>query len=260
MKKIFALVLALAMVCGLFAGCTKTSSSTTDTTTTVATTPAGEDSTTAADSDDVAKDYASFIAAEVDSKVELVTFVQAKQSYYAEKTCASIYTQNADGAIFLYNASCTQEVYDALVPGTAIKVTGFKAIFEGEIEVAEGATIEILEQDKYIAEITDVTDLLGTDDLIKNQNKFVAFKNATVTKAATYKWDGSGVQGDDLYFNVKINDNEYTFTVESYLCNKDTEVYQAVEALAVDTKIDLEGFLYWYQGPNPHITKVTVIE
>jgi hypothetical protein len=45
--------------------------------------------------------------------------------------------------------------------------------------------------------------------------------------------------------------------VEYYLCNEETEVYKAVENLKVGDTVDLEGFLYWYEGPNPHITSVT---
>jgi hypothetical protein len=33
-------------------------------------------------------------------------------------------------------------------------------------------------------------------------------------------------------------------------------VYKAVKGLRVGDKIDLEGFLYWYNGANPHITSV----
>ena len=50
----------------------------------------------------------------------------------------------------------------------------------------------------------------------------------------------------------------YTFTVESYLCDSSSEVYKAVEGLQVGQTIDAEGFLYWYEGVNPHITSVTV--
>ena len=80
----------------------------------------------------------------------------------------------------------------------------------------------------------------------------------TVTSAAIYKWDGSGQEGDDLYFKVSLDDKEYTFTVESYLCDKTTEVYQAVKNLKVGDVVDMEGFLYWYEGVNPHITSVKV--
>ncbi len=76
--------------------------------------------------------------------------------------------------------------------------------------------------------------------------------------AFMYNWDGSGEEGSDLYFNVSLNGNTYTFTVESYLCGTDTEVYQAVKALEIGQTVDLEGFLYWYNGVNPHITSVTV--
>ena len=31
---------------------------------------------------------------------------------------------------------------------------------------------------------------------------------------------------------------------------------EAVEALNVGDTIDVEGFLYWYEGVNPHITSV----
>ena len=75
-----------------------------------------------------------------------------------------------------------------------------------------------------------------------------------------YNYDGSGSQGDDLYFNVSSNGETYTFTVESYLCDKDSDVYKAVEALQIGDKIDMEGFLYWYEGVNPHITSVTAAE
>ena len=118
---------------------------------------------------------------------------------------------------------------------------------------------------KYVAKALDVTKLLGTDDLIKHQNEFVAFKGMTVEPiqdadgkeaAFLYKWNGTGSEGDDLYFNVSLNGKTYNFTVESYLCDKDSDVYKAVKALQIGDKIDLEGFLYWYEGVNPHITSV----
>ncbi|MDE6972967.1 MAG: hypothetical protein K2P38_07680, partial [Lachnospiraceae bacterium] len=175
-----------------------------------------------------------------------------------------VYTQDKDGAYFVYNMACSEEDYAKLTPGTKIKVTGFKGEWSGEVEIMD-ATFEIMEGN-YIAPVEDVTSLLGKDELIDHQNKFVAFKGMTVEAAGQdengndvaflYNWDGSGQDGDDLYFNVSLDGNTYNFTVESYLCDNTTDVYAAVKALNIGDKIDMEGFLYWYEGVNPHITSV----
>ena len=207
--------------------------------------------------------YAEYIAAELDTEVVIETYVQAKQSWWEDK--ATVYTQDKDGAYFLYNMACSAEDYEKLVPGAKIKVTGYKSEWSGEVEIVD-ATFE-LEEGSYIAPALDVTELLGTDDLIAHQNEFVSFKGMTVAAAGQddngndvaflYSWDGSGQDGDDLYFNVTLGDATYTFTVESYLCDNTTEVYNAVKALNIGDVIDMEGFLYWYEGVNPHITSVT---
>ncbi len=203
--------------------------------------------------------YAEYMAADVDTQVVIEAYVQAKQSWWEDQ--ATVYAQDKDGAYFLYNMACSQEDYDKLVQGTKIKVTGYKSEWSGEIEIID-ATFEI-EDGSYIAKALDVTDLLGTDDLIKHQNEFVAFSGMTVEDsgdgaAYLYKWDGSGSDGDDLYFKVSLNGQTYSFTVESYLCDNTTDVYAAVKNLKVGDVIDMEGFLYWYEGVNPHITSVTV--
>ena len=71
-----------------------------------------------------------------------------------------------------------------------------------------------------------------------------------------YNWDGSGQEGNDVYFNVELNGTTYTFLVRAYLTDASTEVYQAAKALNIGDKIDMEGFLYWYNGANPHITSI----
>lgn len=203
--------------------------------------------------------YAEYIAADVDTQVVVEAYVQAKQSWWEDK--ATVYAQDKDGAYFLYEMACSEEDYDKLTPGTKIKVTGYKSEWSDEIEIID-ATFEI-EEGSYIAEAKDVTSLLGTDDLINHQNEFVSFKGMTVEDAGNgtafmYKWDNSGADGDDLYFNVSLNGETYTFTVESYLCDNTTEVYSAVKNLQIGDVVDMEGFLYWYEGVNPHITSVTV--
>lgn len=165
--------------------------------------------------------------------------------------------------------ACAEEDYDLLTQGTKIQVTGYKSEWSGEVEIIDGS-FEIIEGDEYIAPPLDVTNMLGTDDLINYQNQFVEFKGLTVepanpdsgdtTTAFLYNYDGSGSEGDDLYFNASYNGQTYTFVIESYLCDSSTEVYSAVKNLQVGQTIDMEGFLYWYEGVNPHITSVTVVE
>ena len=215
-----------------------------------------QESTEVAEPEAQVMTYAEYAAAEVDDPVVIEAYVQANQSWWDGKL--TVYAQDKDGAYFIYNMACaSQEDADKLVPGTKIKVSGFKAEWAGEIEISD-ATYEIVAGDSYVAEPVDVTELLGTDALIEKQNQKVAFKGMTVESEALYKWDGSGAEGDDLYFNVSVNGNTYTFTVESYLCGADTEVYKAVKALKKGDVVDMEGFLYWYEGVNPHITAVTV--
>ena len=211
--------------------------------------------------------HADYIAADVDSEVTVETYVQAKQGWWENNGVgnATFYTQAEDGAYFIYNMPCSQEEYDKLTQGTKIRVNGFKSEWSGEVEIVD-ATFEIVDGN-YIADTFDVTSMLADDALIDHQNEYVSFSGMTVEAskdadgndvAFLYNYDGSGAEGDDLYFNASVNGNTYTFTVESYLCGKDTDVYKAVQNLNVGDTIDMEGFLYWYEGANPHITSVTV--
>ena len=268
MKKLIAMLLVLTMVLS-FAACAKQD---TVTPTVAAVTTAAADPTPAAETEAsdpapvvTAMSHADYVAADNETEVVVETYVQAHQSWWDNKV--TVYCQSPDGAYFLYELACSEEDAAKLVPGTKIRVTGYKGEWSGEVEIMDG-TFEFVEDgDTYIAEALDVTDLLGTDELIDHQNEFVSFKGMTVEAAGKdadgndvaylYKWDGSGQDGDDLYFNVSINGNTYTFTVESYLCDNTTDVYTAVKNLKIGDKIDMEGFLYWYEGVNPHITAVT---
>jgi hypothetical protein len=213
-----------------------------------------------ADTDANVMSYAEYVAADLETEVVVETYVQAKQSWWDDK--ATVYTQDEDGAYFLYNMACSEEDYDLLTPGTKIRVTGYKSEWSGEVEIID-STFEIIDGN-YVASAKDVTDLLGTDELIDSQNQFVSFTGMTVEAANDngdafmYNWDGSGADGDDLYFNVSYNGQTYTFTVESYLCGAGTDVYETVKTLNVGDTVNMEGFLYWYEGVNPHITSVTV--
>ena len=217
------------------------------------------EATTATLSDDEALEksegvmtYAEYAEAELDAEVVIEAFVQAKQSWWEDK--ATIYLQDPDGAYFCYEMACSEEDYDLLVEGQKIKVTGYKSEWSGEVEIID-ATFEI-EDGLWIAEPVDATDLLGTDDLIDLQNQLVSFSEMTVVSVA-FKNDQPG---DDIYVTLSKDDEEYEFCLEYYLNGDDADFYDLVSNLEEGEVVDVEGFLYWYEGPNTHITAITVIE
>ena len=194
--------------------------------------------------------YAEYMAAEMDSEVTVEAFVQGHQSWWDNKI--TVYAQDLEGGYFFYEMACSEEDAAKLVPGTRIKVTGTKGAWAGEIEIMN-ATFEILDG-TWVAEPTDVTALLGTDELINHQNKLVSFKGMTVVKVE-YK---NGEPGDDIYVTLSKDGAEYSFCVEIYLTGENTDVYKAVGALKENATVDVEGFLYWYEGVNTHITGIKV--
>ena len=220
MKKILAFVLVFAMVLA-FTGCSSSK----------------------------AMSHADYVAAEMDSQVTVETYVQATQSWWDNKI--TVYAQSEDGAYFIYEMACPEADASKLVPGTKIRVTGTKGEWAGEVEIMD-ATFEIL-KGSFVAEPVDVTALLGTDELIAHQNEKVVFKGLTVSKVE-YK---NGEPGDDIYVTFTYGDGTYDFCVERYLTGPETEVYAAVGELQPGDVVDVEGFLYWYEGVNTHITAVT---
>ena len=193
--------------------------------------------------------HAEYVAAAMDTEVVVETYVQAKQSWWDNK--ATVYTQDKDGAYFVYEMACSEEDYNKLVPGTKIKVTGYKGEWAGEVEIMD-ATFEFAGDTKYIAEPVDATAWLGTDELIKHQNQLAVFKGMTV-EGIEYK---NGEPGDDIYVTVSKDGASYDFCVERYLTGPETEVYQTVGTLAAGDTVDVTGFIYWYEGVNTHITGI----
>lgn len=279
MKKIMSVLLALSMACSLAAcaGGSSSSEASSEATSEAVSSEAAatEEEAVPAEQDAPQLDavasgevmnYDQYMAADLDTEVTIQAYVQAKQSWWEDK--ATVYLQDQDGGYFAYDMACSEEDYEKLTEGTCIRVTGYKTEWSGEVEIMDG-TFEFVDgADTFVSMPLDVTELLGTDELIYSQNQRVAFKGLTVAPSTVegsdeeyaflYNWDGSGEDGDDLYFNVSYNGETYTFTVESYLCDNTTDVYNAVKNLQIGQTIDAEGFLYWYEGVNPHITSVTV--
>lgn len=230
MKKILAIALAVMMVLSM-AACSKKE----------------EKFDPAAKSEGVMT-YAEYEAAALDSEVVVECYVQAHQSWWDNKI--TVYAQDPDGAYFLYELACSEADSAKLVKGTKIKVTGTKSEWAGEVEIVD-ATFEIMEG-TWVAEAFDATALLGKDDMIKHQNQLAAFKGMTV-EAIEYK---NGEPGDDIYVTLSKDGASYSFCVEVYLTGTDSDVYKTVGTLTAGDTVNVEGFLYWYNGLNTHITAI----
>ncbi len=198
--------------------------------------------------------FAEYQAAEVGSEVVIETFVQDKQSWWEDK--ATLYTQDADGGYFIYKGGCSQEDYDKMEAGHKIKVTGIKSEWHGEIEIIN-STIEV-QDGVWKAEPEDISAKLNAADLIQDMNKKIVIKDAKVQGPPRYDWDGGGSTGDDLYLDVQTDGGTCTVVFEAYLEGPETKTYQMVETFDGDETVDLEGYLFWYDDPQPHITTVTV--
>ena len=273
MKKIIALLLVVVMAASLVACQTPDAGNTTKNPGTTASKPAATQPSQTNPSEpgktEGVMTHAEYLATEDGMEVTVEFYVQATQGWWFDSTAGhgkiTIYGQSAEGGYFAYEVNCDEETSQKVVPGAKIRVTGEKATWEGEVEIMNG-TLEVIEGDTMIAEPVDVTAYVGTDALVNYQNMKVSFKGATVVASTVkddpneyvflYKWNNSGKEGDDLYFNVSIDGKVYTFCVESYLCGLGSEAYEAVRNLQIGDVIDLEGFLYWYNGAQPHITSV----
>lgn len=262
MKKIIAMLLVLSMFAA-FAACAEsentssaaesaTESSVADTSVEASVEASAEESAEASKEEVKVMTYAEYLAAEVGATVTVETYVQANQAWW--KDSIVLYCQSADGGLFVYNLACSEENAAKLTKGTKIRVTGSKAEYDGEVEIMD-ATFEFVEGgDTYVAEAKDLTDKLGSDDLVNYMNQLVSFKGLTF-KSLEYK---NGEPGDDIYVTFTQGENEYSFCVEVYLTGTETDVYKAVGELKEGDVVDVTGFLYWYKGANPHITAITV--
>lgn len=198
--------------------------------------------------------YADFVAAEAETELELIMSVQG---YEWDDGTFVIYAQDDDGGYFLYNVQCDEATANSLVEGTLIKVTGYKAEWSGELELMD-ATIEVLKDAGKVYDFEDLTSLIGNnDELANHMNEKASFKNLTVVNY-TYNWDGSGTRDNsDVYLNVTDeNGTEIVFVVRRYLTTPDSEIFQAVEALQAGDVVDLDTYLYWYEGPQARIVGV----
>ena len=259
MKKILALVLALCMVLTLCAcgakgvtGLSPEDMAPSEPAASVAE-PAAEQTQAAPEDSGKSEGvmtYAQYDAAELDSEVVIEAFVQAKESWWADK--ATVYAQDEDGAYFLYDMACSEEDYAKLVPGQKIKVTGYKAEWSGQVEIVDGSFE--LEDGNYIAPAADVTALFGGNELVSHMSQLIRVRGLVCEAQPDQEWDASS----DLYLSFSLNGDAYTFTLRRYLTGNDSDTYAQVKELKAGDIVDVEAFLYWYNEPQARIISAAV--
>ena len=159
MKKVFAILLAFAMVFAL-AACSGGGE------------PEPEPEVDIFAKSEGVMTYAEYAAAAAGTEVTVEAFVQAAQSWW--NNTVTVYAQDNEGGYYLYEMTCSEEDAEKLVPGTKIKAVGQKSEENGEVQIVN-ATFEIEEDATYIAPPLDVTAVLDTEDMIKYQNMFVLY-------------------------------------------------------------------------------------
>ncbi len=255
MKKLFTILLSVLMVMGLVA-CSSNNSENTATATPEAT-EATETSEPTAEFPTAKDNYETFLAANVDDEVEVLMYVQAHQGWWEDngQGVMTLYGMDNYGGYFVYNAKMDEATADSIGEGTLVKVTGIKSEWEGEVEITD-ATVEVYaDQNPTVYPASDVSDLLGdSDKLINYLNQKVTINALEVTKVETKDSESD----PDIYITCTSGDNEISLCVENYLTGPDSTVYKTASALVEGDVIDVEAFLYWYQGANPHVYSITV--
>ena len=229
---------------------------------------ANTDNSTVKPEDVAAMKYSEYMAAAENSNVVIEGYVQ-KYAYNKEYHKVSMFICDDDGAYYAYGAACSEEQASKLAEGIHVKVSGKKSSWSGETEIGEGCIFYILEGSR----IYDAVDISGklsqTAELEKMMNQKIRVSGLLVEASTDaegnpasflYNWDGSGKKGagSDLYFSLSEDGKAYSFCVESDEDAEGSEVYSAVTSLNIGDIIDLEGMLYWYNGPNVHVSRVNV--
>ncbi len=192
--------------------------------------------------------YSEYDAAKSGTQVVVEAYVQG--TTWTEKDgqgVATIFTQDHDGAYYVYDVKCTKEAAADLVLGTKIRVTGTKNVADGAIRI-ENATYEVLEG-MWKAPAKDVSKLLGKDDeMAKCQGQSIVIKNMEVVECKK-----AGGAGSDINITATVNGATMNLVVDGsrYDIKGNYEQMVAYNTLAnmkAGTLIDVEGLLYWDNG------------
>lgn len=241
MKKLLTILCALLMILSLSACGGKKDEE-----------PVVDDTPVVTDEESPAMTYEEYVAADFNTEVVLDLYAQASQSWWDGKI--KVYaTDDKGNGVFVYDMACDEADAEWFKDGNGFRVTGFKDQWSGEIEVVDGTFTKLSQT--YTAQAKNMDEYFGDNDALSPyQNQLVSFTGVSVESIA-YKNDEPG---DDIYLTVSRDGKTMDLCVERYLTDPESEVYTTVGELSQGSVIDFEGFLYWYEGANPHITSITV--
>ena len=112
--------------------------------------PAAEEAAPAEEPAVPAMSFEEYQAAELNSEVVVEVYVQATQSWWDDQI--TVYAcDGLSNGYFLYNMACSQDDAAKLVPGQKIRVTGYKSEWAGEVEITD-ATFEFVESEPFVAQ------------------------------------------------------------------------------------------------------------
>lgn len=270
MKKIITFALVLCVLAVMLVGCGKDEPADV---TSVESVESVESAVTSEPADEsvapvVLTTYDEYVAAENQTEVTVEVYVQAKE-VLVEGKCV-VYTQNDEGAFLINDLACTEEEYAALTAGVKIRVHGIKDTVNGQLMITN-ATFEVVEAEPMVYESVDVSELFGTEALIGQMSRLVKVRGTVVNSqledgteiSFLYKEDGTGEDGDDIYFALKPYDPQFSnnihdgFNVRVSLVGAESEVYAAAKEITGGVKVELVGFLCWNEGPSVRVISIS---
>ena len=199
--------------------------------------------------------FAQFQEAAVDSDVVIKSYVQDFESWWDGKM--TLYLQDKDGAVFAHETKCTEEESKEISKGVCVRLEGKKSVWNDMTEVSGGTMRVLKDEEKYVATTTAYEAADFTNDKLKADCGKLFKVTATIEPSVKgeeevpflYNWNGAGeVDGSDIYFNVKVGNNPFTFNVRRYLRDSSTDVYKAAKKLIIGFDYELTGYVYMYEG------------
>ena len=201
-----------------------------------------------------------FDAAEIGDDVVIEAYVQDFESWWNNKQTLYLVDEMGD-AYFGYDLPIGEDLKDSIKAGLKLHIEGKKLEYSGMVEISEATKVEIATLDDTMT-ITpsDITGSFSNEYALANPGApFKMYVKLAPSKDKDgadipfmYNWDGTGEAGkSDIYFNVDVRGDIYTFNVRRYLRDANSDVYKFLQSLTNDDLGDwfyIEGYIYNYKG------------